>query len=109
MSAIPAFFSFAIQFEPFITKIMGAVLYLLLINLTGALLISLDKKRSVSHDRRIPERVFFVFAFLGAGIGEIAAMYHVRHKTKHRSFVIGIPFITVLFYCLLIGLLYLSR
>lgn len=109
MPAAPALFSFVIRFEPFIAKATGVVLYLLLVNLTGALLLSLDKKRAVFHNRRIPERVFFVFAFLGAGIGEIAAMYHVRHKTKHRSFVIGIPFITVLFYCLLIGLLYLAR
>lgn len=65
-------------------------------NLAACLLVRLDKRRAVSKGRRIRERTFFLLAlFLGAG-GVLAGMYAYRHKTRHWSFVLGIPVIFLL-------------
>lgn len=45
---------------------------------------------------RIPEATLFLLALIGGGIGAWAAMYMFRHKTKHKSFVYGIPLIIVM-------------
>ena len=84
------------------------LLFLTAINIVGASLMLIDKRRSIMGRWRIRERTFFLLALLGGGIGEIAAMFLVRHKTKHLSFVIGIPVITAILYgSLLFSLIYL--
>ncbi len=81
--------------------------FLILINLFGAVLIALDKSLAKRKLRRIRESVFFILALLGGGPGEWIAMAAVRHKTKHLSFVIGIPLLTILFYGILALLFFL--
>lgn len=41
--------------------------------------------------RRVPEKTLFLIAVLGGSIGVLLGMYFFRHKTKHKSFVFGIP------------------
>lgn len=53
----------------------------------------MDKRRAQKGKWRIPERTLFLVAILGGSIGSIIGMRHFRHKTKHKSFVIGMPFI----------------
>jgi len=52
-----------------------------------------DKLFAKKNLRRIPERVLMSFALVGGSIGVLAAMYLVRHKTKHPKFTIGVPVI----------------
>lgn len=78
--------------------------YFLIVNVLGAALILIDKRKARLDRWRIRERVFFIFAFAGGGIGELTAMFLVRHKTRHRSFTFGIPVITLLFYGFLLFL-----
>ena len=52
-----------------------------------------DKWKARKNLWRIPEAVLFGSALLGGSIGCIAGMYLVRHKTKHISFVFGMPLI----------------
>lgn len=79
---------------------------LLAANLVGLWLCSSDKKRAKKKRWRIPEKTFFITAFLGGGIGVWAGMYLFRHKTRHWYFVIFIPLITLAEYGLAIWLLY---
>ena len=67
------------------------IIYLLIINLTGFLLMGMDKKRAKKGLWRIPEKTLFITAVLGGSIGSIVGMRHFRHKTKHTSFVVGMP------------------
>lgn len=76
------------------------------LNTAGASLMMIDKRRSRLGQWRIRERTFFILALLGGGIGEIAAMFLIRHKTRHHSFVIGLPVITALFYGLAVFFLF---
>lgn len=71
------------------------ILYIILINLTGFLLMGIDKRRAVRRKWRIPERRLFAVAFLFGSVGILTGMYVFRHKTKHLSFAIGIPAILV--------------
>ena len=80
--------------------------YLLAVNLAGLLLCGVDKRRAKRKRWRIPEKTFFITAFLGGGIGVWTGMYLFRHKTKHWYFVVFIPLITIVEYGLAIWLFY---
>jgi uncharacterized membrane protein YsdA (DUF1294 family) len=54
-----------------------------------------DKRRAVKGRRRIRERTLFLLAVLCGSVGLYAAMLLFRHKTKHISFMIGVPLIFI--------------
>ena len=70
-----------------------AAAYLVLINLIGFILCAVDKSYAKKGHRRIRERTLFLTAAFGGSVGVWAGMYCFRHKTKHMSFVFGIPVI----------------
>ena len=49
-----------------------AVIYLIVINILGFLVMGLDKHKAKMADRRIPENTLFMFTILGGGVGTIA-------------------------------------
>ena len=54
----------------------------------------LDKYFAKNIMYRISEKKsFFYKQLLGGSIGSIIGMYQFRHKTKHRQFTTGLPFI----------------
>ena len=63
-----------------------AVIYLIVINILGFLVMGLDKHKAKMADRRIPENTLFMFTILGGGVGTIAGMYVFHHKTKKMKF-----------------------
>lgn len=69
------------------------LIYLLIINAAGFLVMTIDKLYAKKNMWRIPERTLMGIAAIGGSIGVLGAMYTVRHKTKHLKFVIGVPFI----------------
>lgn len=81
--------------------------YALIINLAGFLSMGIDKKKAKNREWRIPESTLFVIAAIGGSIGSITGMYVFRHKTKHKSFVIGMPAI-LLVQIILLMLLFFS-
>ena len=72
------------------------LLYLLLINAVGFLLMLVDKFKAKKNLWRIPEATLMTVAALGGSIGSLLGMYTVRHKTKHVKFTVGIPAILIL-------------
>lgn len=69
--------------------------WLLITNLTGFMQMYIDKRRAQKDKWRIPEKRLFLVAAIGGSIGSIIGMQVFRHKTKHKSFVIGMPAILV--------------
>jgi uncharacterized membrane protein YsdA (DUF1294 family) len=68
----------------------------LIFNLVGMIIVAVDKYKAIHHRWRIPERVFFIMAALGAGPGVYGGCLLFRHKTKHNSFMWGLPAILIL-------------
>ena len=73
-----------------------AVIYLIVINILGFLVMGLDKHKAKMAERRIPENTLFMFTILGGGIGTIAGIYVFHHKTKKMKFKVGMPLILIL-------------
>lgn len=71
------------------------ILYFLIINALGFLLMLVDKHKARKNKWRIPEATLMGVAALGGSIGSLLGMYTVRHKTKHPKFTIGIPLILI--------------
>ena len=71
------------------------IIYLLAINIFGFLIMLIDKFKAKRNFYRISEKFIFTLCFLGASIGIYIAMFLVRHKTKHKTFTIGVPLIFV--------------
>lgn len=71
------------------------IVYLLLANLVGFVLMGVDKHKAKKKQWRIPEKTLFLSAILGGSIGALYGMHLFRHKTKHKSFVFGMPTILV--------------
>lgn len=69
------------------------LVYLLIINAAGFILMLVDKWKSKKKRWRIPEATLMTVAALGGSIGSLAGMYAFRHKTRHRRFTLGIPLI----------------
>ena len=72
-------------------KILG--IYLFIINAIGFILMLVDKIKARKNLWRIPEKVLFLSAIIGGSIGSLLGMYVFRHKTKHFSFILGMPLI----------------
>ena len=72
------------------------LVYLLIINALGFLLMLMDKHFAKKNKRRIPEATLLGVAALGGSLGSLGGMYLVRHKTLHIKFTLGIPLILVL-------------
>ena len=72
------------------------LVYLLLVNAAGFLLMLVDKIKAKRNLWRIPEATLMGVALIGGSIGSIAGMNLFRHKTKHAKFYIGLPVILAL-------------
>ena len=79
--------------------------YFIAINLIGFALMGIDKYKAGKRAFRIPEATLFTIAVIGGSIGSILGMYAFRHKTRHRSFVYGMPFILIIQIILMIAFL----
>ena len=69
------------------------LVYLLIVNALGFILMLVDKIKAKKNLWRIPEATLFLVAAMGGSIGSLLGMYTFRHKTKHISFLLGIPLI----------------
>ena len=69
------------------------LLYLIIINASGFLLMLVDKLKAKRGVWRIPEATLLWVAVFGGSIGSLAGMYCFRHKTKHIKFTLGVPLI----------------
>ena len=67
------------------------LIYLLIVNAIGFLLMLIDKRKAIRHRWRIPEKTLFLTAALGGSLGSILGMQLFRHKTMHWSFQLGMP------------------
>ena len=67
------------------------VLYLALMNILAFVAFGKDKAAARRGQRRIPEKTLFQMSLLGGSAGALIGMHVFHHKTRHSSFVWGIP------------------
>lgn len=70
--------------------------YILFFSILGLFIMKIDKHKATTHRYRISEKTIFIIALLGGSLGVWAGMYLFHHKTKHWSFVFGIPCIFII-------------
>lgn len=72
------------------------LIYLLIINAAGLLIMLADKQKARKNLWRIPEATLLTVALLGGSIGSFLGMRLFHHKTRKPKFYIGIPVIFIL-------------
>lgn len=71
------------------------LIYLAAVSLIAVIMTVSDKSRARKHKRRIAEKTLFGTAVLGGSAAMYLTMIAVRHKTKHKRFMIGLPLIMI--------------
>ncbi len=89
--------------------VSSIILYLIIINAVGFLLMLADKRAAKKSAWRIPEARLMSIALSGGCFGIYTGMILFRHKTKHPKFSIGVPIIIVLYIMLFVFLLITKR
>lgn len=77
-------------------KLLIIVIYYCIINAVGAVANIADKRLAIKGKRRISEKTLWIVGICGGAAGSYAAMKAVHHKTKHKSFMFGMPFLIIL-------------
>ncbi len=70
-------------------------IYLLVISLITAFITAKDKLSAKKGRRRTPEALLFFLAFFGGSVAEFVTMKLIRHKTRHKRFMLGLPLIMI--------------
>lgn len=69
-----------------------SLLYFFTISLAGVLASVYDKWASRHRPRaRVSEKNLFIMGALGGALAMYITMVGIRHKTKHRTFMVGFP------------------
>ena len=82
--------------------------YIALVSLCSIVVCIYDKMISKRNNvkLRIPEKSLFIWSAVGGSVAMFITMRLIRHKTKHLSFMIGIPAIIILQAALIFALVY---
>lgn len=80
------------------TPLKVLLIYLGVISVISIIVCIYDKLFSKLNNVkfRVPEKSLFVFSALGGSVAMFLCMLLIRHKTKHVSFMLGIPVIILL-------------
>lgn len=72
------------------------IVFFLVINIVAVVFCVADKIKARKRMRRISEKTLFTVSFLGGAVGMYVTMLIIRHKTKHKRFMFGLPVIILL-------------
>ena len=76
-------------------KFSYILIYFAAINIEGIVVNIQDKLAAKRGARRVPEAKLWIIALLGGAPFSYLTMLSIRHKTKHKSFMIGMPLLSV--------------
>ena len=75
---------------------MPYMVYFWAVNVISAIVCITDKHRAKRGGYRVPESTLFTLCLMGGSVGMYFTMKAIRHKTRHKRFMIGIPLIIIL-------------
>ena len=68
------------------------MIYLFIISLVAVIITVADKNAAGKKKRkRVPESTLMLIGLLGGALPMYVTMKLIRHKTKHKKFMIGLP------------------
>lgn len=73
----------------------AALVYLACISLVAIIVTAADKWKAQHRCWRIPEATLLLLAALGGSLAMLVTMRAIRHKTRKKKFMVGIPLILV--------------
>jgi uncharacterized membrane protein YsdA (DUF1294 family) len=68
-------------------------IYLAAVSLIGFFMMAADKRKAIKSKPRVSEKTLFITAWIGGSLGVYLGIFAFRHKTKHKNFTVGLPFI----------------
>jgi predicted MPP superfamily phosphohydrolase len=71
------------------------LIYIATVSLFAVILTFRDKKAARKSARRVKERTLITVSIFGGSVAMILTMLAVRHKTRHKKFMVGIPLIII--------------
>lgn len=72
------------------------LIYIVAISIISVAVCIYDKRQARLGRWRVKESFLFLLSLLGGAVAMLCTMKHIRHKTKHKRFMIGLPVIIVL-------------
>jgi uncharacterized membrane protein YsdA (DUF1294 family) len=69
---------------------------LILVNLFGFFINLADKQAAIHNKSRIPEKTLWLIGIIGGACGSYLGMKIFHHKTKHMSFMVGMPLLSII-------------
>ena len=71
------------------------LLYIFIVSFVAVVLTVIDKNNARKQVWRISEHTLFITAIFGGSLAMLITMRTIRHKTKHKRFMIGLPLIII--------------
>ena len=78
------------------TRWSAILVWIILVNIIGFILMKRDKQYAKEGKRRISELTLLSTAAVGGSIGVYFGMYKFNHKTLHKQFTILVPIIMLI-------------
>jgi uncharacterized membrane protein YsdA (DUF1294 family) len=72
------------------------LIYFLIINLFGIIINCADKIKAKHNKWRIRESTLWITGLIGGATGSYLTMKIIRHKTKHKNFMIIMPLLMII-------------
>ena len=82
------------------------LIFLAFISVVAVVMTIYDKAAAKSGKRRVPEKTLMLIGFFGGATAMYCVMQLIRHKTKHKKFMIGLPVFIVLHLAMIIAVVY---
>ena len=67
------------------------IIYFVIIGIIAVIMTVHDKSAAKKNKFRVPEARLMLTGFLGGALPMYITMKIIRHKTKHKKFMIGLP------------------
>lgn len=67
------------------------LIYFALISVAAVIITIKDKRAAIRGKQRIPEATLMLTGLAGGALAMYTTMKIIRHKTKHKKFMIGLP------------------
>ena len=85
------------------------IIYWLVISTAAVYLTVKDKAAAKAGKWRVPEATLMLVGLFGGAEAMYAAMKKIRHKTKHKKFMIGLPAEIILHILIIVAFFLLTK